>query len=91
MEEHIVSFYITSFPSLISQVWLRKELEVCDILTNIYVSGYRNSKGDPFGFARFMNVKDSLKLKKKLLITCVLDNGNCLRVRRDMIAFMVLM
>lgn len=50
MDVHVVLFYINSFPPMISQVRLRKKLKVCGMLTHIYFSGYRNSKGNVLGF-----------------------------------------
>lgn len=61
-----VSFQITNFPPLIPLGCLRKEFEVCGILSDVYVSDRRNANGAAFGFARFSNVKDILKMLKAL-------------------------
>lgn len=37
------------------------------------MSSYKNSKGNIFGFARFRNVKDSLRVKKALNDVCFLE------------------
>ncbi|GAU32020.1 hypothetical protein TSUD_158110 [Trifolium subterraneum] len=46
-------FYITNFPDRLLFVDLKKGMEVCGILDDIYVSWYRNSYGQRFGLAKF--------------------------------------
>ncbi|GAU27978.1 hypothetical protein TSUD_373730 [Trifolium subterraneum] len=59
-------FYITNFPDRIMFVDLRKGLEVCGILDDVYVSRYWNNHGQRFGFVKFLKVRDMDKLKKAL-------------------------
>ena len=56
------SFYFTNIPSNIQYVELRKGLEVCGILTNVFISRNCNSKGHLYGFARFLKVRNVDKL-----------------------------
>ncbi|GAU10368.1 hypothetical protein TSUD_422760, partial [Trifolium subterraneum] len=59
-------FYFSNFPDKLSYVDLRKGLEVCGILDDMYVSRYRNNQGFRFGFAKFLKVRDVEKLRKAL-------------------------
>ncbi|GAU23785.1 hypothetical protein TSUD_26930 [Trifolium subterraneum] len=59
-------FYITNFPDHLLYVDLKKGLEVCGILEDVYVSRFRNSKNQRFGFVKFQKVRDELKLQKAL-------------------------
>jgi len=47
-------------------VTLRQGFEFCGILTELYVSRNRNARGQLFGFVRFTNVRDVVKLNKAL-------------------------
>jgi len=59
-------FYITNFPDRLLFVDLTKGLEVCGILSDVYLSRFRNVRGQRFGFANFLKVRDVEKLKKAL-------------------------
>ena len=59
-------FYFTNFLDRLLYVDLRKGLEVCGILSYVYVSRFRNVCGQRFGFAKFLKVRDVEKLKKAL-------------------------
>nr|ABN08666.1 RNA-binding region RNP-1 (RNA recognition motif) [Medicago truncatula] len=59
-------FYITNFPERLLHVDLKKGLEVCGILSDVYLSRFRNVRGQRFGFAKFLKVRDVEKLKKAL-------------------------
>jgi hypothetical protein len=59
-------FYFSNFPENLGFVDLRKGLEVCGILDDVYVSRYRNNQGLRYGFAKFLKVKDVEKLRKAL-------------------------
>jgi hypothetical protein len=61
-----VSFYFTNFPAYLSHFYLRKGFEVCGILEDVYVAKKRNIHGQPYGFAKFSNVRDVTKLEKAL-------------------------
>jgi hypothetical protein len=61
-----VTFYFTNFPAQLSNFYLRKGFEVCGMLEDVYVANKRNRNGEPYGFARFSNVKDIAKLTKAL-------------------------
>jgi hypothetical protein len=61
-----VSFYFTNFPVHLSNFYLRKGFEVCGILEDVYVARKRNTRGQPYGFVRFSNVRDITKLTKAL-------------------------
>jgi len=61
-----VVFYITNFPNRLLYVDLRKGLEVCGIMSDVYVSLYRNIHGQHFGFVKFLKVRDVAKLNKAL-------------------------
>lgn len=60
------SYYIANNVEHIKFVELRNGLEVCGVLTDVYVSRNCNSRGQVFGFARFSKVRDVDKLKKAL-------------------------
>jgi len=45
---------------------LRKGLKVCGILSDVYVSLYRNIHGQRLGFVKFLKVRDVAKLNKAL-------------------------
>jgi len=59
-------YYITNFPNRLLYVDLRKGLEVCGILSDVYVSQYCNIHGHRFGFVKFLKVRDVTKLNKAL-------------------------
>jgi len=59
-------FDITNFPNHLLYVNLRKGLEVYGILSDVYVSLYRNIHGQSFGFVKFLKVRDVAKLNKAL-------------------------
>ncbi|GAU18424.1 hypothetical protein TSUD_203130 [Trifolium subterraneum] len=48
-------YYIANFPEKLSFVDLKKGLEVCGMLDDVYVSRFRNSRGQRFGFVREVN------------------------------------
>lgn len=50
------SFYFTNFPDSMLVFRLRQHLEVCGILSDVYIAKYRNSRGHFYGFVRFLNV-----------------------------------
>jgi hypothetical protein len=64
--QRYVSFYFTDFPVQLSHFYLLKGFEVCGMLEDIYVARKRNKQGQPYGFARFSNVRDVSKLAKAL-------------------------
>ncbi|GAU32903.1 hypothetical protein TSUD_152630 [Trifolium subterraneum] len=45
---------------------LKRGLEVCGIMEDVYVSRYRNSYGQRFGFVKYQKVRDVMKLQKAL-------------------------
>lgn len=51
-------FYITNFSNRLLFVDLKKGLEVCGILLDVYLSRFRNVHGQRFGFAKFFKVRD---------------------------------
>ncbi|GAU10944.1 hypothetical protein TSUD_112380 [Trifolium subterraneum] len=61
-----VVFYITNFPENLLFVDLKRGLEVCGIMEDVYVSRHRNSHGQRFGFVKYQKVRDVMKLKKTL-------------------------
>ncbi|GAU41532.1 hypothetical protein TSUD_140630 [Trifolium subterraneum] len=61
-----VVFYISNFPEHFLFVDLKKGVEVCGIMEDIYVSRYRNKFGQRFGFVKYLKVRDIFKLKKAL-------------------------
>jgi len=66
MNQVTAVFYITNFPDHFLFVNLKKGLEVCGILSDIYLSRFHNVHGQRFGFAKFLKVRDVEKLKKAL-------------------------
>jgi hypothetical protein len=60
------SFYVTNFPENMPLYRLRQAFEVCGILSDLYVARHRNSRGQEFGFVRFVNVKNKGKLLQAL-------------------------
>ena len=60
------SFYVTIFLENLPLFRLRQEFEVCGILSDLYVARHRNSRGQEFGFVRFVNVKNKSKLLQAL-------------------------
>ena len=60
------SFYVTNLPDNVHYVDIRKAFEVCGILSDVYVARNRNARGQNYGFVRFINVKDVVKLQKAL-------------------------
>ena len=71
------SFYVTNFPENLPLFRLRQAFEVCGILSDLYVARHRNAPGQEFGFVRFVNVKNKIKLLQALNSVWV---GEC-RVR----------
>ena len=60
------SFYVTNFPENLPLFRLRQTFEVCGILSDLYVARHRNARGHEFGFVRFVNVKNKIKLLQAL-------------------------
>jgi hypothetical protein len=60
------SFYVTNFPDNLPLYRIRQAFEVCDILSDVYVARHRNASGQEFGFVRFVNVKNKIKLSQAL-------------------------
>lgn len=60
------SFYVTNFPDNTPLIRLRQAFEVCGILTDVYVVRFRNARGQEFGFVRYVNVKNKVKLSQAL-------------------------
>ena len=56
------SFYVTNFPDNMPLFRLRQAFEVCGILTDVYIARHRNVRGQEFGFVRYVNVKNTVKL-----------------------------
>ncbi|MCH93352.1 RNA-binding protein 25-like, partial [Trifolium medium] len=65
-ENNSAVFYVANIPEKLLYVDLKRGLEVCGILDDVYVSRYRNKQGQRFGFVKFLKVRDVLKLKKAL-------------------------
>jgi hypothetical protein len=65
-----VSFYFTNFPAQLSLFYLRKGFEVCGILEDIYVAKKPNMQGKPYGFVKYSNIRDIIKLEKALNAVC---------------------
>jgi len=61
-------FYFIDFLDRLLYVDLRKGLEVCGILSDVYISRFRNVRGQHFGFAKYFKVCDVKKLKKHLIM-----------------------
>ena len=61
-----VSYYFTNIPECLPIYLLRQQFEVCDILTNVFISRHRNARGQIYGFVRFSHVKNSDKLSRAL-------------------------
>jgi hypothetical protein len=59
-------FYISNFPEKLPYIELKKGLEVCGILEDLFVSRYKNVQGHSYGFVKFAKVKDIIKLQKAL-------------------------
>lgn len=70
-----VSYYIGNNFEHLKFVELRKGLEVCGMLTDVYVSRNRNVRGQVLGFARFSKVRDVDKLKNALNNIYIRDFG----------------
>ena len=51
-------FYFTNFLYRLLYVDLRKGLEVCGILLDVYISRFRKVRGQRFGFAKFLKARD---------------------------------
>ncbi|GAU51172.1 hypothetical protein TSUD_412070 [Trifolium subterraneum] len=60
--QRFVTFYFTNFPEHIRHFHLRKALEVCGIMENVYVPRKYNVQGKRYGFVRYSNVRDVTKL-----------------------------
>lgn len=60
------SFYVTNSPENLPLFRLRQAFEVCGMLSELYVARHRNARGQEFGFARFVNVKNNIKLLQTL-------------------------
>jgi RNA recognition motif-containing protein len=58
----------------VQYVNVRKAFEVCGILSDVYVARNRNARGQNYGFVRFINVKDVVKLLKALNNVCFGQN-----------------
>lgn len=52
------------FPDSMLLFRLRQAFEVCGILSDVYVSRYRNARGQEFGFIRYVNIKYTDKLSQ---------------------------
>jgi hypothetical protein len=61
-----VTFYFTNFPAQLSNFYLRKGFEVCGMLEDVFVPNKRNRNGEPYGFVKFLNVRDVSKMTKAL-------------------------
>jgi len=61
-----VSFYVTTFHDNVPLIRLRQAFEVCGMLTDVYVARYKNMCGQEFGFVRYVNVRNKIKLLKAL-------------------------
>ncbi|PNY17864.1 cysteine-rich receptor-like protein kinase, partial [Trifolium pratense] len=61
-----VSFYFTNFPAQLPRFYLRKGVEVCGMLDDVFVPKKRNVHGKPYGFVKFVNVRDVSKLTNAL-------------------------
>jgi len=59
-----VAYYITNISEHLQFHDLRNGLEVCGILSDVYVFKNHNARGQIFGFAKFIKVRDVEKLKK---------------------------
>ncbi|KEH15969.1 hypothetical protein MTR_0406s0010 [Medicago truncatula] len=62
----MATFYFTNIPDHIHYLNTRQGFEVCGILTNLFVSHFRNKRGQLFGFVRLTHVRDVAKLNKAL-------------------------
>jgi len=61
-----VTFYFANIPDFMSLFRLRQYFEVCGILSDVYVARQLNSRGQVYGFVRFMNVRNKDKLTQAL-------------------------
>jgi hypothetical protein len=68
--KRFVTFYFTNFPAQLSNFYLRKGFEVCDMLEEVVVPRKRNVYGEVYGFVRYSNVKDVTKLLKAVNAVC---------------------
>jgi len=59
-------FYFANIPDSISLFRLRQYFEVCGILSDIYVARHLNSRGQVYGFVRFLHVRNRVKLAQAL-------------------------
>ena len=59
-------FYINNILDRLLFADLKKGLEVCGIVSDVYLSRFRNVRGQRFGFAKFLKVRDIDKLKKAI-------------------------
>jgi len=65
-QRHKVSYYVTNFLDNIPLFRLRQAFEVCGILSDVYVARQQNARGQEFGFVRYVNVKNTVKLTHAL-------------------------
>ena len=68
-------FYLAYIREHLLYVNLRRGLEVCGILADVYVSRNLNVKGHIFGFAKFLKVCHVEKLNKSLNNVLFRDNS----------------
>jgi hypothetical protein len=61
-----VVFDIANIPKHLLYVDLRRELEICGMLSDVYVSKKHNVRGQIHGFVKFIKVCDVEKLNKPL-------------------------
>ena len=60
------TFYVTNFTDQLPLFRLRQAFEVCGILTDIYIARQRNTRGQEFGFVRYVNVRNKVTLAQAL-------------------------
>jgi len=58
-----VTFYFANIPDFMSLFRLCQFFEVCGILSDVYVARQLNSRGQVYGFVRFLNVRNKDKLE----------------------------
>jgi len=61
-----VTIYFSNIPEFIPLFRLRQYFEVCCILSDAYIARQLNSRGQVYGFVRFLNVKNREKLAHTL-------------------------
>jgi len=61
-----LTFYFANIPDFMPLFRLRQYFEVCGILSDVYVARQLNSRGQVYGFVRFMNVRNKDKLTQAL-------------------------